>query len=150
MVYCTTCGTQFEGRFCPKCGTAVGAGATPPIGTGSPLQMPVSTSLPTNWASVLCYVVPIAGPLVFLFLAPYSRDPQVRFNAWQGLFLQLVWLAAHIVANVFGAVSWRLADGLHQMIGWVFFAAMVVLAVKAYQQEKVILPVIGPLAAKQK
>jgi uncharacterized membrane protein len=144
MVRCKNCETEFEGRFCPKCGTAGG------IDTASPLQTPAVAGLPSNWASVLCYVVPIAGPLVFLFLAPYNRDTRIRFNAWQALFLQGVWIAAHIVANIFGAISWHVEYALHQMIGWAFFAVTLVMAIKAYQGEKLVLPVIGPLAEKQK
>ena len=48
-------------------------------------------------------------------------------------------MGAHVVANIFSGVSWRLADILHQVVGWVFFGAMVVMAVKAYQGEKVVL-----------
>lgn len=143
MVYCTKCGTQFEGKFCPSCGTAVDSAA-------SPLQTPAAVGIPTNWAGVLCYAIPIFGPLVFLFLAPYNRDSQVRFHAWQALFLQIAWIVAQMVASIFDGVAWRLALLLSRVIGWIFFAASLVMAIKAYQQQKYLLPVIGPLAAKQK
>lgn len=118
MVYCTKCGTQFEGKFCPNCGAAVNGtvNTTPPIGVGPP-----RVGLSSNWASVVCYLVPIAGPLIFLFLAPYNRDPRIRFNGWQALFLQLAWMAAHVVVNIFHEISWSLTNALHQMVGLVYF-----------------------------
>ncbi len=146
MIYCTKCGTQFEGRFCPNCGTP----ADVPMSSVPPPVTPVMQGVPSNWASVLCYLVPIAGPLVFLFLAPYNRDPRIRFDGWQALFLQLAWMAAHIVANVFQGISWRLADIFHELIALAYFVAVVVLIVKAFQGQKLVLPVIGPLAEKQR
>jgi uncharacterized membrane protein len=95
-------------------------------------------------------VVPIAGPLIFLFLAPYNRDTGVRFHAWQALFLQLAWLAAHTIGNVFTGISWRLTALVHEIVGLVYLIAVLLLAIRTYQGEKLVLPVIGPLAERQK
>jgi uncharacterized membrane protein len=152
MIHCTNCGTAFEGRFCPNCGAPAAAPApgiaeerVPP-----PLPPPSVPGVPSNWASIICYVVMIAGPLIFLLLAPYNRDRKIRFDAWQALFLQLVYIVAHLVVGILGDVSWRLTLLLSQLINLAYLVIVIFMAVKAYQNERVLLPVVGPIAEKQK
>ena len=123
MAFCTKCGTQFEGRFCPNCGTpadAAAAGATspnaPPQTTPPPVFVPAFTNIPSNLASVLCYVVPIVGPVIFLVLTPYNRDPKIRFDAWQGLFLHIAAIAARIVVGILSDISWHLNYFLYHVL----------------------------------
>jgi uncharacterized membrane protein len=156
MVYCSQCGTQFEGRFCPSCGApagaAAGAGATA-AGLGTPppsSQEPFAPGLASNWASVLCYVVLIVGPVIFLFLAPYNRDRKIRFDAWQALFLQIAYCGAFLVIGIITGFSYRANLLLDRILELAYFALVVFMAVKAFQNQKVVLPVVGPFAEKQK
>jgi uncharacterized membrane protein len=146
---CVSCGTHYEGSFCPNCGARAGAG-DPPRPASSPFGGAGAAGIPANWASVICYAVPVIGPLVFLLLAPYNADRKIRFDAWQALFLHLAFIFAGAVISVFYDVSWRLADLLHVVLRLAFIAIVVFMAVKCLQGEKVVLPVIGPLAEKQK
>ncbi len=164
MVNCAKCGTAFEGRYCPNCGAPAepiqekpgaafgGPGANPGYSGGVPPPVtagPIS-GVPSNWASLLCYVVPIVGPLIFLLLAPYSRDRKIRFDAWQALFIHIAWILVRIVISVaINPMSWRLGDLLWNICGLGYLALIIVMAVKAYQSEKYVLPVVGPLAEKQ-
>ncbi len=158
MVICAKCGTAFEGRYCPNCGAPAEMAEKPgPIfnnpgfstGVPPPVTAGPVTGVPSNWASVICYVVPIAGPLVFLFLSPYNRDRKIRFDAWQALFLQLAWILIRLVIGVLNPLSWRLSDLLWNILSLAYLAIVIVMAVKAYQSQKLVLPVIGPLAEKQ-
>jgi uncharacterized membrane protein len=109
-----------------------------------------AAGVPSNWASVLCYIVPIVGPLIFLFLAPYNADRKVRFDAWQGLFLQIAFIGAEIVAGIFYSINWHVGNLVTRLVNLAWLVAIVILAVNAYQGKKYVLPVIGPMAEKQK
>jgi hypothetical protein len=98
MTTCAQCGTAFEGRFCPNCGTAVpdpDPRAVPP----PPAQV-VVPGIPANVASVLAYLIFIIGPIFCLMVAPTNKDRKVRFDAFQALFLQIGFIAIHIVLGV--------------------------------------------------
>jgi len=150
MIYCTKCGTQFEGRFCPSCGTSAesGAAGSPPV--PPPVSVPAVSGIPANVASMLCYLVPLAGPIIFLLLPPYNGDRKIRFDAWQAIFLDVAFIAAGLVVNILSDISWHLHYALSQMVNLAFAVIVVFMAVKAYQTQKVVLPYIGPLAEKQK
>jgi len=97
MAFCSNCGAPVEGRYCPKCGTAVGVEA-PPAGPGPPLSAP---GLRENMAAALCYVPFFIAPIIFLVLEPYSRNKLIRFHAFQSIFLgvavMIVWWALRII-----------------------------------------------------
>lgn len=164
MIYCAKCGTQFEGRYCPSCGAPAAVGATQGTTQGAGAsaganasdfpppsdQQPYAPGLASNWASVICYVVQILGPIVFLFVAPYNRDRKIRFDAWQALFLQIAYFALLLVIGAVTAFSWRLTLFLDRLVDLGYFALVVILAIKAYQSKTVVLPYIGPFAQKQK
>ena len=100
-------GSQVEGRFCAKCGAAVGAGpASPPPPQSPPLTSypppvppPGAAGMTDNAASALCYALGIITGVLFLVLPPYNQNRTVRFHAFQSIFL-------------FVALSlWRLPSG---------------------------------------
>lgn len=151
MVYCPNCGAPVEGRFCAKCGAAVGP--APAGGTVPPANVQ-SIGMDENIAGALCYI-PIVG-LIFLLIDPYKQNRTIRFHAWQSL----LYLAAYIVLQVglrivgalidmglpFLGILWSVLMGC---VGLAYLAGLVLMAVKAYQKSALVLPVIGPLAQKQ-
>lgn len=143
---CTKCGSQFEGRYCPTCG----APAEPVAAAPPPTTAPSAAGVPSNWAAVICYIVPIVGPIVFLLLAPYNTDRRIRFHAWQALFLQLAFFAVHMVLSAFGDIAWRMTLLLTRLVDLAYLAIIIFMAVKCYQNEQYVLPVVGPFAQKQK
>ncbi len=157
MAFCATCGAQVEGRFCAKCGTPIDAAAAPApaAGAGAPAA-PATGGLSANAASALTYVLGFITGILFLVLSPYNQMRDVRFHAFQSIFLSVAWVAFWIVMNIVGmalmAITWMLATlvGLLSMlVGLGFLVLWIYLIVKAYQGQKVVLPVIGPLAEKQ-
>ena len=142
MPFCTNCGSPAEGRFCAKCGGPVDATA------GAAGQAPPSRSsgLQENVASALCYVLGLITGILFLVLTPYSQNKNIRFHAFQSIFLHVALIVIWIVLTTL--LSWSLL-----FVGPLVWLAGILLWVfmiwKAYQNEKVVLPLIGPLAEKQ-
>ena len=105
MPFCTNCGAQVGGvdAFCHNCGLPQGsqqgsqtAGTSRPPGTG-PGPAPGNATPTTDFlhgmsertASVLCYI-PVFGiipAIIFLASQKFRRNPRVRFDAFQSLYL---------------------------------------------------------------
>jgi uncharacterized membrane protein len=155
MVYCANCGASVEGKFCPKCGTAIGVAPTP--GAAPAGAVPVSAGgLDENIASALCYLAGLITGVLFLVLAPYNQNRTIRFHAFQSIFFHvgviIIWMALFIVMMIFRQVPFvgALISLLFSMVfGLGVFCCWLFLMYKAYNREKFILPVIGPLAEKQ-
>jgi uncharacterized membrane protein len=155
MAFCPNCGSSVEGRFCAKCGAAVGEGdpgapaasSVPP--SAIPTAAPGSAGLTDNVASALCYVLGLITGVLFLVLSPYNQNKKVRFHAFQSIFLHvsaiIIWIVWIFVSIVSGGLL-----GLVSPLIWLgFFVLWLVVIIKAFQDQKVVLPIIGPLAEKQ-
>lgn len=155
MAFCANCGSQVDGRFCPKCGAAinvtggnVGAVTTP---TQSPAA-PAAAGLTDNAASALCYVFLLG--ILFLILAPYNQNRKIRFHAFQSIFLVVVcfavWIALSIVMVAMAGMGlfWVLLPVLW-LIRLGFFILWLFVIIKTYQDQKIVLPIIGPMAEQQ-
>lgn len=174
MAFCANCGATVTGRFCQKCGAPVsapGAGPSPaspepPPGVPPPgVPPPGAYSLPPtapslgmseNMASALCYLFGFITGILFLVLAPYNQSRNVRYNAFQSIFFNIAWFALWIVVSIvvlvfhlipflglFISLVLRFTLGLGGFILWLY------LMFKTYNGEKVVLPIVGPLADKQ-
>jgi uncharacterized membrane protein len=154
MAFCANCGSQVDGRFCPKCGAAVNV--TGNVGAAAaPAQAPAAPSaagLTDNAASALCYVFLLG--ILFLILAPYNQNRKIRFHAFQSIFLVVaafvVWIALSIVMVMMGGLG---MFGIFLPVLWLvrlgFFILWLFVIIKTYQDQKVVLPIIGPMAEKQ-
>jgi uncharacterized membrane protein len=179
MPFCPSCGTSADGKFCPKCGTAIGvpvgapppgAGYTappPPPGYAPPPPPPPgyqqgyqqggytqpppvinAPGLTSNIAAMLCYIIPVVCPIIFLVVEPYKSDRKVRFDAFQSIFLWVAFIALGIMVAIIAGMSYHLYF-LYSIVRLAEFAITVLLAIKAYQGQKFVLPVIGQIAEKQ-
>jgi len=158
--FCASCGSPVEGRFCPSCGAQMpdfgGAPASPPPGSQSAPPQAVPGGLSINVASALCYLFGLITGIIFLVLAPYNQDKTVRFHAFQSIFWNLsffvIYIAVMIIStiavailSVFGMLFYLLlfVVWLAFMVSWLY------LMWKAYNNQRVVLPIIGPLAERQ-
>lgn len=142
MAFCPNCGAEADGRYCPKCGKALDAQDPAP----GPVQPGSAAGLPENTAAALCYVLGFVSGIIFLVLAPYSRNKLIRFHAFQSIFLNA---AAFIIMWVLGfALTW-FAWRLISVVNLAFFVLWVFMIVQTYQGKKIVLPVIGDWAARQ-
>jgi len=155
MAFCANCGSQLDGRFCPKCGAAinvtggnVGAAAAP---TQAPVA-PTAAGLTDNVASALCYVFLLG--ILFLILAPYNQNRKIRFHAFQSIFLVVacfaVWIVLSIAMVAMGGMGmfWVFLPVLW-LVRLGFFILWLFVIIKTYQDQKVVLPIIGPMAEQQ-
>jgi uncharacterized membrane protein len=144
MPFCASCGSNVDGKFCPKCGAAVGAVPPPPPG-----QAIEASGIPSNLASLLCYIVPVICPIIFMVVDPYKNDRKIRFDAFQSLFLTGAFIVIGIVVSILAGMSWQLGSLLSPLVSLAELVVVVFLAFKAFQNERIVLPIIGPLAEKQ-
>lgn len=163
MAFCPNCGSQVAGRFCPNCGTDVGAaasagaaGAAPNPGAGTvPPATPIAApGLTENVASALCYLFGFITGIVFLLIAPYNTNKTVRFHAFQSIFLNLaivvIDIALVIVAGMLAVLHlWFVLPILWPVFGLVIFCLWLYLMYSAYNNRRIVLPIVGQLAAKQ-
>jgi len=126
---------------------------------GQPQAAPMAAQgagLEENLACALCYAFGLLTGIVFLVLAPYNQNKLIRFHAFQSIFFHVSLIACYIVSLILSfilvfipvlghllIVLIYLALGLGAFGGWLF------LMYKAYNREKFVIPVIGPLAEKQ-
>lgn len=158
MPFCASCGSAVEGRFCAKCGTPLGAAAPPagaaPLGAGYAPPVTSAAGLTDNAAAALCYVLTFITGILFLVLEPYNKNRNIRFHAFQAIFLGVGWIALWIVIGILftmlGSIGFFFGYfALRSLIGLCFFILWIYLIVMAYQGKKIVLPIIGPLAEKQ-
>jgi uncharacterized membrane protein len=108
-----------------------------------------------NVAAALSYI-PLIG-IIFLVVEPYSKNKVIRFHAMQSLFYCVAWIIVGIVLGIFSSIIfaampfglwtlWRLVDSLVQLA---LLAGLIVMAVKAFQGQRFVMPVVGPMAEKQ-
>jgi uncharacterized membrane protein len=103
-----------------------------------------------NGAGALAYIT-IIPAILFLVMPPYNKSPYVRFHAWQCIFLTIAWIALFVVLAIVGRIP---------LVGFVIFPLMLLLdlgmfilwliiVLKALNGNKIVLPIIGPLAEAQ-
>jgi len=102
---------------------------------------------------MLCYVLGLVTGIIFLVLEPYNRDKFVRFHAFQSIFLHVAFIVLFVVLGVLGAIlPWGLdfIVTLARIVVWLGgVGAWIYMMVKAYNNEKFKLPVVGDIAEKQ-
>jgi uncharacterized membrane protein len=154
MAFCPNCGTEVGGQFCPKCGTNVAGGAPGGGPATGAAPAPSSTGLTNNLASALCYL--LLPAIIFLLIEPYNRNREVRFHAWQGIALAVVLTIFNIVLGMFFGFFMVATSGFGLVIApllmLVHLAELILfifVAFKAYNNQRIVLPVIGPFAEKQ-
>ena len=147
MPFCTQCGAQVQPAdvFCSKCGMRQAAPG--PV----PRPDPVAGITPRT-ASMLCYV-PIVGwiaSIVVLASPKFRNERDVRFHAFQGLYLFVVWLLVDwVLQPIFVSMPRpnpvRILSGLLQVC---VFAAWIWMIIKTSQEQMFHLPIVGELAER--
>ena len=150
--FCAACGAQMadNATACPACGKAAGqsagggAAAAPAASAGGGLQ--------DNVAAGLCYIIGILA-IVFLLIDPYKSNKFVRFHCFQVLALMVAWIGGAIAVMILIMVLSVIHLGAIGLLLYpVFYLGMFVLwiiaAVKAFQNQKWKIPVLGNFAEK--
>jgi uncharacterized membrane protein len=159
MPYCVQCGNGVGGsdRFCGKCGTAqLGATSGPGPGFGKQFRTDQFVGGLTNRnAALLCYI-PWLGWIAAIFVLASDRfrhDRQVRFHAFQGLYLFVTWMIVDWVFVPMLSIPERFYE--HPMLGMpghllqlVIFCAWIFMLIKVSHGEDFHLPVLGEMAER--
>lgn len=169
MAFCGKCGTNVSDgvAFCPQCGAAVGAAATPPPYTAPPYEsqppygsqppqyqspyagQPVAGGMQENVAGLLCYILGWLTGIIFLLI---DKRPFVRFHAAQSivvfgaLFLVRIVLifAIAISGSFFG--FWAIYSLISMLVSLATLAAWIILMVMAYQGKMFEVPIAAGIA----
>ena len=108
-----------------------------------------------NLAAALCYVLGLLTGILFLVLEPYNKNKLIRFHAFQSIFLNLALVVVDIGLTIVFSILLRIPGlGFLAIIIWPVFGLGMLglwlfMMYKAYNNEKFVLPIIGPLAEKQ-
>ena len=153
MPYCVQCGNQVRDtdRFCAVCGTA----QVPP-GAKAPPTVPrdILSGISPRSASLLCYI-PLVGwvaAIVVLASIRFRNDAEVRFNAFQGLYLFVAYLLVSWVLSPFLMFPFGADFGMRHFVPGllkaVIFGVWIFMMVKISQGQQFRLPILGELAER--
>lgn len=115
---------------------------TPPASSGG-------SGLAPNVASLLCYLCTWVTGLIFLLIEKENKD--VKFHAWQAIFLGIAVFVAYLIIMVLGFIPYLgIVAMILNLVVWVGFLVVWIIAmIKAYQGQKWLIPIIGPMAEQQ-
>jgi uncharacterized membrane protein len=107
-----------------------------------------------NVAGALCYSLGLLTGILFLVLAPYNKNPNIKFHAFQSIFMSV----GCIVLSILFSIVLGIILSTLQIFGLFFISALLRLAffclwvfmiISTYQGKRIVLPVIGPFAEQQ-
>ncbi len=112
------------------------------------------SGLAPNVASLLCYICTFITGIIFLIIEKDNKD--VKFHAWQAIFLGVASIALQIVITILSLILGQISSVLGMIIGlfgWVIYLGIFVIwimaMIKAYQGQRWLIPFIGNLAEQQ-
>jgi uncharacterized membrane protein len=155
MAFCVQCGNKVGDAdpFCAKCGARQKISGANAAGAPAPHD-PFSGISPRN-ASLLCYVPWLGWIAAIVVLASqrFRDNAQVRFHAFQGLYVFVAWLIVDWVISPFlHASGFLLGMPFHRvgadLLQLAIFAAWVFMMIKVSHDENYKLPIIGDLAER--
>lgn len=119
-----------------------------------PQQASGGSGLAPNVASLLCYICTFITGIIFLIIEKNNRD--VKFHAWQAIFLGVGSIAVQIVVTILSLILGQISSILGMIIGLVgwlvylgIFVVWIIAMIKAYKGERWLIPFIGNLAEQQ-
>ena len=154
MAFCTQCGSPVTDadRFCGKCGAPQPAHTTAGTGPGAAATGRAHEFLgqmSSRTASLLCYI-PMVGwifAIVVLASARFRHEYNVRFNAFQGLYLFVGWLIIDWVVSPFFFIP-GMPVHFPNVFKLAMFLLWIFMMIKVNQGETYRLPVVGELAER--
>jgi uncharacterized membrane protein len=114
------------------------------------------SGLEENVACALCYALTVITGILFLVLAPYNQNRLIRFHAFQAIMFWAaavaIWIVKFILFTMLIAIPFvgaMLSIMISALLSLGFLIVWAMLIYKAYNRERWVLPIIGPLAEKQ-
>jgi uncharacterized membrane protein len=145
MAFCCQCGQPVRetDRYCGRCGAAQ------PQNVSGVRPDPLGGISRRN-ASLLCYI-PFVGwiaAIVVLASARFRHDVEVRFNAFQGLYLFVAWLIVDwVLTPIFMMPSpWFMRHFFVGLIKLAIIGIWIFMIIRVSQGQNYRLPILGELA----
>jgi uncharacterized membrane protein len=152
MAFCTACGQQIgdDDIFCAHCGARQPAreNTPPPSAKPSNTMSSVDELMSPRTASVLAYAPFLGWVACIIILASerYRGMRNVRFHAFQALFLFVVWLLLdYVVDDILRAMRMRSVANLLKLST---LGVQIYMMVMTAQEKLIRLPVLGEFAEK--
>jgi uncharacterized membrane protein len=156
MPFCSKCGFQVgdADAYCGRCGSPQPVPGAPPPPPRPPRPQSVPPPDPLaginpRTAAILCYLPGLGWIAAIVVLASqrFRHDRQIRFHAFQGLYLFVAWLMADWVFKPM--TSWMMPHmNLGSLAQVVLFIMSIFMMVKASHNETYSLPLFGELAQR--
>lgn len=133
-------------QFCARCG------GKQPSAQGTPRASAASTPYPgisNRNAALLCYIpwVGWVAAIVVLASERFRNETEVRFHAFQGLYLFVAWLLVEwVIQPMLWWGSFPMHRVFYEMLQLVILIAWIFMIVKVSHDEHYRLPIIGELA----
>lgn len=151
MPFCSQCGTALAERdfFCGKCGVRQPISGTPGVYRSSGAAL---DGISPRTAAMLCYIPFVGWIAAILVLAAqkFQKSPEVRFHAFQGLYLFVAWLLLD-----WAVLPWFpffphhfFFRPLRAIAHVVLLGVGIFMLIKAAHEERYSLPIIGELAER--
>ena len=107
-----------------------------------------------NLIAALCYIIALVS--LFVLFTEKKSNKTLAFHAWQSLILTVIVIVVWMVLGMGTLFISVVTSGIGSLLGCLFiplglvaFLGFLFLAFKAYNGEKVLVPVIGAFAEKQ-
>ena len=144
MPFCSQCGSQVADSdvFCARCGSRQ------PVSAAPPRRAEPFSGITPRAASILCYIPGVGwiASVIVLASEKFRTDLVVRFHAFQGLYLFVAWLIEDwVMRPLFRTMPHFNPDGLLKAA---LLAASIFMMIKASQEQRYSLPIIGELAER--
>ena len=143
MPFCSQCGQPVGGSdtYCPHCGRPQPGPATERPARHDPLSQ-----FSPRTAAILCYVPGLGwiASIVVLASEKFRNDRDVRFHAFQGLYLFVAWLLDGWVLRPMFSMIPRMP--LNSLVELALLGMSIFMMVKAAHNETYSLPIFGELA----
>jgi len=99
----------------------------------------------------------VGVPIALLVMEPYKRNPLAKFHAFQGLFVSgaiiCLYIIVRIFANMFASSLSMFMFTMFKIIFSIYAILPLIvcglLTMKAFQNQKWVVPILGPIAEKQ-
>lgn len=108
---------------------------------------------------MVCYVVGWITGIIMLVMEPYKHNRNIRFHAWQSIIL---FGLVSVIQILLSTILWHIFIGagtsytMWEIYLWgtrIFYlavlAAWIILMVQTYNNKRIVIPIIGPIAEKQ-
>jgi uncharacterized membrane protein len=115
---------------------------------GQPKPGGSASSIDPKLAGLLAWLLTPIASIIFMVMDDMKKDEFVQFHAKQSLYWFGVEVILWVIVGILGALTFGILGCVGLILPLVEMGVRVYAGVKAYNGEKVMLPIIGEMASK--